>query len=54
MSKPYIVCYMMTSVDGRIDCEMTAKLAGVKEYYPLLAELGLQSAISGKKPHNWN
>lgn len=49
MSKPYIVCYMMTSVDGRIDCEMTAKLAGVEEYYPLLAELGLQSAVSGKR-----
>lgn len=48
MNKPYIVCYMMTSVDGRIDCEMTAQLAGVEEYYPLLDELGLQSAISGK------
>lgn len=48
MNKPYIVCYMMTSVDGRIDCGMTAQLAGVEEYYPLLKELGLQSAISGK------
>lgn len=48
MNKPYIVCYMMTSVDGRIDCDMTAQLAGVEEYYPLLDELGLQSAVSGK------
>lgn len=48
MKKPYIICYMMTSVDGRIDCEMTAQLAGVEDYYPLLDELGLQSAISGK------
>lgn len=48
MNKPYIICYMMTSVDGRIDCEMTAQLAGVEEYYPLLDELGLQSGISGK------
>lgn len=48
MNKPYIVCYMMTSVDGRIDCGMTARLAGVEEYYPLLDELGLQSAVSGK------
>lgn len=48
MNKPYIVCYMMTSVDGRIDCDMTAQLAGVEEYYPLLEELGLQSAVSGK------
>lgn len=48
MDKPYIVCYMMTSVDGRIDCEMVAKLAGVEDYYPLLEELCLQSAVSGK------
>lgn len=48
MKKPYIVCYMMTSVDGRIDCDMTSQLAGVEDYYPLLDELGLKSAISGK------
>lgn len=48
MNKPYIVCCMMTSVDGRIDCEMVGQLAGVEDYYPLLDELGLQSAISGK------
>lgn len=48
MNKPYIVCYMMTSVDGRIDCDMVGQLAGVEDYYPLLDELGLQSAISGK------
>lgn len=48
MNKPYIVCYMMTSVDGRIDCAMTAQLRGVEEYYPLLDELDLKSAVSGK------
>lgn len=48
MNKPYIICYMMTSVDGRIDCDMVGRLAGVEEYYPLLEELGLQSAVSGK------
>lgn len=48
MNKPYIVCYMMTSVDGRIDCAMTEKLPGVEDYYPLLDKLGLQSAVSGK------
>ncbi len=48
MNKPYISCYMMTSVDGRIDCDMVGQLAGVEEYYPLLDEMGLQSAISGK------
>lgn len=48
MNKPYIVCYMMTSVDGRIDCAMTEKLPGVEEYYPLLDQLGLESGVSGK------
>lgn len=48
MNKPYIVCYMMTSVDGRIDCDMVGRLSGVEDYYPLLDELGLQSAVSGK------
>ena len=28
MSKPYVVCYMMMSVDGRIDCPMVDKLPG--------------------------
>ena len=27
--KPYIICHMMMSLDGRIDCAMTAKLRGV-------------------------
>ena len=42
MNKPYIICYMRTSVDGRIDCDMVGRLAGVEDYYPLLDELGLQ------------
>ena len=28
MKKPYIICHMMTSVDGRIDCAMTEHLPG--------------------------
>ncbi|MCJ8182707.1 hypothetical protein [Lactiplantibacillus pentosus] len=32
MNKPYIICHMMTSVDGRIDCNMTAQLRGVEDY----------------------
>ena len=35
MIKPYIVCHMMTSVDGRIDCAMTEHLPGVQEYYEI-------------------
>ncbi len=30
MNKPYIICHMMTSVDGRIDCAMTEHLPGVQ------------------------
>ena len=29
MNKPYIICHMMTSVDGRIDCAMTEQLPPV-------------------------
>lgn len=29
MKKPYIICHMMTSTDGRIDCAMTSKIPGV-------------------------
>lgn len=28
MKKPYIICHMMESIDGRIDCGMTEKLNG--------------------------
>lgn len=36
MNRPYIVCHMMTAIDGRIDCAMTTKLSGVNEYYETL------------------
>ncbi len=39
---------MMTSIDGRIDCEMTAQLPGVEEYYPLLDKLAFDATVSGK------
>ena len=48
MKKPYTICYMVTSVDGRIDCNMVGKLPGVEEYYPQLSELKLDAAISGR------
>lgn len=34
MKRPYIVCHMMSSVDGRIDCAMTEKLAGWRTIIP--------------------
>lgn len=39
MKKPYIICHMMISIDGRIDCAMTAKLPGVNDYYTSLDEI---------------
>ncbi|MDO4920451.1 MAG: dihydrofolate reductase family protein [Phascolarctobacterium sp.] len=48
MNKPYIICHMMTAVDGRIDCAMTEKLAGVKEYYATLNALQVTATLSGK------
>lgn len=41
MNKPYIICHMMTSVDGRIDCAMTSQLPGVEDYYKTLDALNL-------------
>ncbi|MGN0256460.1 MAG: dihydrofolate reductase family protein [Chordicoccus sp.] len=46
--KPYMICYMMTSIDGRIDCGMTAQLKGVDEYYQVLRELDIPTTISGR------
>lgn len=48
MKKPYIICHMMTSVDGRIDCAMTEHLPGVQEYYDTLDELNAPSRVSGR------
>ncbi len=48
MNKPHITCYMMTSVDGRIDCEMTGQLPGVEDYYSLLNDLKFDAVVSGK------
>lgn len=45
--KPYIVCHMMTSVDGRIDCPMVGQL-GTDEYYVALEKLGPCSKLSGR------
>lgn len=48
MNKPYIVCHMMTSLDGRIDCKMTELLPGVQDYYSTLDSLDLPSTLSGR------
>lgn len=48
MNKPYIICHMMTSVDGRIDCEMTAQLQGNSTYYSALNAINAPTRISGR------
>ena len=48
MNRPFILCYMMTSIDGRIDCSMTGQLKGVDTYYELLEELDLPTTVSGR------
>lgn len=48
MNKPYIVCHMMASVDGRIDCAMTEQLPGVQEYYATLDALEAPTCVSGR------
>ncbi len=48
MSRPYIICHMMASVDGRIDCDMTEKIESGDEYYEALDELDVPTTISGR------
>lgn len=48
MKKPYIICHMMTSIDGRIDCAMTSKLRGVDNYYGTLSEINVPTTVSGR------
>ena len=48
MSKPYIICHMMTSIDGRIDCTMTSQMEGVDDYYRTLNALNVPTTLSGR------
>ena len=47
MTRPYIVCHMMASLDGRIDCDMVDQICG-HEYYDALKELDCPSMLNGK------
>ena len=47
-TRPYIICHMMASLDGRIDCTMTSKLSGVDTYYRALSALDMPTTVSGK------
>ena len=45
--RPYIICHMVESVDGRIDCNMVDKISG-DEYYTALNSLECTSQVEGK------
>ena len=46
--RPYIICHMMASLDGRIDCGMTEQIDDTNHYYEALAQLGCPSTLEGK------
>ena len=46
--RPYIICHMMASLDGRIDCEMTEQIDDTNHYYEALARLDCPSTLEGK------
>lgn len=46
--KPYIICHMIASVDGRIDCDMTEQIEGGNEYYEALESLACSSMLMGR------
>lgn len=45
--RPYIVCHMVASIDGRIDCSMVDKISG-EEYYTALEQLDCPSLLEGR------
>ena len=48
MTKPDIIVHIMTSIDGQIDCDMTAQLDGNSEYYSTLSVLETPTKVSGR------
>lgn len=48
MNRPYIICHMMTSLDGRIDCAMTEQLPGVQEYDTTFASFDAPTCVNGR------
>lgn len=45
---PFVICHMIESVDGRIDCPMTEHLPGTEDYYSTLDSLNCDAFISGR------
>ena len=46
--RPYIICHMMASLDGRIDCDMTEQIDDTNHYYEALNQLDCPSTLEGK------
>ena len=46
--RPYIICHMMASLDGRIDCDMTEQIDDTNHYYEALEALHCSSTLEGK------
>ncbi len=46
--KPHIICHMMASVDGRIDCAMTEQIDPSNAYYEALDQLECPTTIEGR------
>ena len=49
-NRPYIICHMMQSVDGRVACDMVDKISG-DEYYTALDSLDCPTRIEGKRSY---
>ena len=46
--RPYIICHMMSLLDGRIDCDVTEQIEGGDEYYEALDQLDCPSTLMGR------
>lgn len=45
--RPYIICHMVASIDGRIDCAMVEQISG-DEYYTTLEKLECPTLLEGR------
>ena len=46
--RPYIICHMMSLLDGRIDCNVTEEIETGDEYYDALNRLDCPSTLMGR------
>ena len=46
--RPYIICHMMSLLDGRIDCDVTENIESGDEYYDALKQLDCPSTLMGR------